>query len=115
MRGLAIAVALTLTGLSPSASQANFVSGHDLHKWCQNEAKIDQALCVAFTMGVIDMIQSAQHSGDFKPSICFPDTAKGGQVVDVAKKWFVDNPQHRHFVASDLVKVAMEEAFPCAN
>lgn len=94
-------------------SKANFVSGNDLHGWCQSQSKVDQGICTGFVVGVIDMISSGKQGRGLKVDVCFPASITIAQAMDVATKWLTNNPQHRHFVASDLVKASMEEAFPC--
>lgn len=113
MRFLAVCASLALLASVPNSAKANFINGNELHDWCQSKGEGERTLCMGFVMGVVDMIQSGQKHSTLTSDTCFPDALKGGQVVDVAKKWLVDNPQHRHFVASDLVMVAMEQAFPC--
>lgn len=113
MRGLAVGAALALTALFPMKSRANFVNGNDLQGWCQSQSKADQGICRGFVVGVIDMIQSGKQGRGLKVDVCFPESITLAQAMDVATKWLTNHPQNRHFVASDLVKASMEEAFPC--
>lgn len=113
MRNVIFCVSFALMTSLYSPAKANFVGGNQLHQWCQNNGRVEQSLCMGFIVGVADAIQAAQYNGYRGPTVCFPDASNVGQVVDVGKKWLVDHPHLRHIVASDLVRDALEQAFPC--
>ena len=50
-----------------------------------------------------------------KLNVCLPTNATVRQVIDVVKKYLVDSPAERHYLAYSLVGTALNKAFPCAN
>tara|TARA_R110002049_G_scaffold249188_1_gene423602 strand:- start:1860 stop:2246 length:387 start_codon:yes stop_codon:yes gene_type:complete len=45
--------------------------------------------------------------------ICMPEAVERGQIVDLSRDYFSNNPAERHLPARGLIRDALAEAFPC--
>jgi hypothetical protein len=132
----AVGTALALFATVASAQ----TNGNMLHEWCMSEEEVFQALCAVYVEGVnqgrelgaisayLDMIPrvvlqlSDESFSEIKSlrvsdllGYCPPDGATGDQIIDIVKKFLVDNPARRHETASVLVASALNDAFRCAK
>lgn len=132
----AVGTALALFA-SVASAQA---TGNSLHEWCMSKEEAFQALCAVYIEGVnqgrelgaisayLDMIPrvvlqlSDESFAEIKSlrvsdllGYCPPDGATGDQIIDIVKKFLIDNPARRHETASVLVTSALNDAFQCAK
>jgi hypothetical protein len=85
-----------------------WVSGNDLHRWCQ---PADNALCVGYATAIADVLNSGTVVNGSQA--CIPSDASRGQLAAVTKKYLEDYPETRHFLGAQLVADAFAKAFPC--
>lgn len=97
---LFIAAVLLLT---PAAHGGAF-DGNELQEECNQSA----TFCQGYVAGVFD-------AESFFPTLCVPDEASYGQLVDVVTQWLRDHPERRHESAVRLVVQAINEKFPCKD
>lgn len=110
---------ITLTWLSLTfCNSANAItSGNDLHQWLIETKKastnsiqnlFDAGRGLAYVVGIAESLQ-----GD--SLICLPSSVTSRQIVDIVYKFLDELPKARHLSASPMVKVALQEAFPCGG
>jgi hypothetical protein len=105
MRKIRLSLLLVLFCL---CGQANAISGNELAQSCRGqEANSRWSFCVGYVIGVIDQ---ARYTND---EVCIPAEAVQSQVARIATKWLESNPDKLHFLASSLVRAALDESYPC--
>ena len=93
-------------------ANAKFLDGNTLHAWCVSGDVGNQAACLGYVIGVADVL-SSEHSGEPRQyRACMPEM-DATQIVSIAKKYLESHPQAGNITASDLVAIALSEAFPC--
>jgi hypothetical protein len=139
MKGLTLIraelVALLLT-FSSTSGQTQFLSGNDVHSWCQS----NRPMALAYTAGLAD---EAAHSvvvlDSLRPSdskgfdatlalslnasvdlgtkliggFCRPSDVTLNQVTDVLCAYLRDTPQDRNGFPPIIFSTAMQKAWPC--
>lgn len=102
---------LFVAALSSSSAPANaeFYSGNELHLLCSSANGQEQVLCMGFVSGVFDTMRSL---GIKCPNV---EHVTVGQSVDVVKNYLTANPSIRHFTATRLVMLALNQAFSCRD
>ena len=105
---LAVAFAIILMG----KAHAVFLDGNTLRGWCTSEDVGNQAACLGYVVAVADVLISANRGEPAQSKACIP-AVETTQVVDVAKKYLESHHQAGDTAASDLVAMALSEAFPC--
>lgn len=103
----AAAAVLMLAFASPATAQ--FFSGEELKKMCAHPSDSG----IAYAVGAVDAAHFYQRLAGVKDRICLPAGAKTDQVFDVACKYLDDHPEHRHWIAADLVAESAAQAWPC--
>lgn len=98
-------------------AQAGWKSGNDLLKYCEEAEKrtgsgIDFGVCHGYIQGVIDGSAISVLSGGTDKAIKVPAGVNSKQLVDIVVTYLRANPEVRHYVASDLVYIALKRAFP---
>ena len=93
-------------------AHAMFLDGNTLRGWCVSEDVGNQAACLGYVVGVADVLISENRGELTQYRACIPaiDTT---QVVSTAKKYLESHRQAGNITASDLVAMALSEAFPC--
>jgi len=81
-----------------------FLNGNDLYEKCRQAG--DHAYCMAYIMGAVDAFT---YDGTLCPSLDVTE----GQVQDMVMNLLRADPQTRRYSASNIVKAALERAFPC--
>lgn len=120
MRVLAIAVLLFLAGVAKADT------GYELQQECVS--KRGGPYCLGFISGVMGTLYAWQLQGEIArkgdnstwsliasgaPYYCPPDGINLGQSQQIVVKWLNEHPEQLHLPASDLVRRALESAFPC--
>jgi hypothetical protein len=107
---LAALVGLVVSG----PAWGDMMDGNKLFPFCRDAEKdyYSNGFCDGYITGVYDALQG-KGKGLNGVTFCPPNGVTIGQLSDIVKKWLVDNPQHRHFVADSLLVAALSEAFPC--
>lgn len=131
MRALAAAyVLLASAAHSAEVPPTAFLSGNDVHRWCQR----DKAMAQSYVAGLYDMaahgasaIDGMRHWHKDMPSndaevdfaldrvvgYCKPDRATLEQVTDVFCKYLADNPAERDGLPAIMFPKALTKAWPC--
>jgi hypothetical protein len=89
-----------------------FLDGNALRNWCFSEDVGDQAACLGYVIGVADVLNSDKGGRPTQYKACIP-AIEATRAVDVTKKYLDLHRQAGHVTASDLVAMALSEAFPC--
>ena len=99
-----IAAGLLLVALP---ARAEFMTGNDLHDICFVDIKSSQ--CGGVILGHVDMLLAL---GSVCPRMA---GAQSRQVIDVVKKFLIDNPADRNVPAAYMSAYALKEAFGCTT
>src|SRR5262245_36873292 len=78
--------------------------GNKLLRWCLSKDPFDEGYCLGYVAGVWDATLD-----------CAPPGVKAGQVRDVVVNFLQAKPQHRHRPPTDLIREAIQEAWPCSR
>jgi hypothetical protein len=89
-------------------SNAEFYSGNDLKQMCAAPSYTDDAICMGYVTGVYDTLLS-------QGAICSSGGVTVGQLQEIVKKYFSQNPERLHFTAQSLVRSSFRAAFPCSR
>jgi Rap1a immunity proteins len=93
-------------------ANAKFLDGNTLHGWCISGDVGNQAACLGYVIGVADVL-SSEHRGEPREyRACIPEM-DATRIVSTVKKYLESHPWVGNITASDLVVVALSEAFPC--
>jgi hypothetical protein len=130
MRLLGILVAGSLLC---SSAHAEFFQGNNIYKYCTS----DRAIVVKYAAGAIDkstkdfasiglfwshlfkaveqekLDSAMQEAKGAVRGYCEPNGVNLAQAADVFCKYLKDNPADRHKAASELLDIALSEAWPC--
>lgn len=105
---LAIAFMIMLMG----RGHAMFLDGNTLRGWCSSEDAGNQAACLGYVIGVADVLISQNRGELTQHKACIP-AIEATQVVDTTKQYLETHHQTGDITASDLVAMALSDAFPC--
>jgi hypothetical protein len=83
-----------------------FRSGNDLHT-ASNLAM--QTYCVAYVAGVLDALNDSSDD-DWA---CVPSATRVPQLVGLVRKYLEEHPERRRVSATDVIRSALGQAFPC--
>jgi hypothetical protein len=133
MKYLAVVLLVALAGI-PAPAQKTIVDGNSLDDSCRYQRQQDNGVklsdlefgkarfCVGYIRGVLDEIWMQQsHSEEMgvknvgRSKICISDNIGNAQAVKVVLKYLQDNPAKLQVPANYLIRLAMEEAFPCKS
>ena len=90
----------------PCMANAEFMSGNNLYSKMNGDFG-DKMLALGFIQGVYDVYVSV--------TFCSPNNVTVGQVSDMVRSYFDNNPSIRHKTAESLINQALKQAWPCAN
>lgn len=96
--------------LSTAGAAGIFYSGNDLKEKLEASAAHSQGVGLGFIVGVADSVSGTWY--------CAPSGAGGiqaGQLQEVVRKYFLDNPDKLNLNAESLVTIALARAWPCAK
>ena len=129
--GLVILIALACV---TALAQKTIADGNLLDDSCRYKRQQDDGVklseeefgkaifCVGYIRGVLDEIwMQANRPDDIgvknvgRPKICVSDEISNTQAVKVAVKYLQDNPAKLHLPANFLIRLSMEQAFPCKS
>jgi Rap1a immunity proteins len=111
--------AQTTRAVPPKPEPLSFKSGNDLLHDCQQPEMSSAGICMGYILGVLDMINTEQNSGNIEARlpkdevVCLPQTIDAWQVRDVVKKYLVDHPEERNLHAAQVVWKAVTKAWGC--
>ena len=94
-------------------ANAKFLDGNTLRGWCLSEDAGNQAACLGYVIGVADVLSSEHRDEPREYRACIPEM-DATQIVSTVKKYLESHPRADNITASDLVVVALSEAFPCS-
>lgn len=102
-----------MLGTVPSAARQTgaFMTGNTLLSHCDEPDAIGTTYCVAYVVGIADMMNDGISIGGRRA--CLPGGVTSFQVRDIAVAYLRRNPQSRHYIAASIVAVALADAFPC--
>jgi Rap1a immunity proteins len=93
-------------------AHAMFLDGNTLRGWCFSEDLGDQEACLGYVLGVADVLSSENRGELTQYKACIPQI-DATQAVSTAKVYLEVHRQAGDVTASDLVAMALSEAFPC--
>jgi hypothetical protein len=99
MKTIVIAAAIAVS----SMAHASFFTGNDLFEKLNSDT--DAAWGMMYIAGVADAGLGTEQ--------CAPQNSILRQHVDIVKQWLYANPTLRHYAASSIVTVSLQQAFPC--
>jgi hypothetical protein len=133
MKRQAVVLLIALVG-APAHSQKTIADGNSLDDACrfqrqqESGVKLSSAefgkatFCVGYIRGVLDELWMQQNRPDEiglksvgHAKICISDDISNAQAVKVALKYLHDNPAKLQLPANYLIRLSMEEAFPCKS
>ena len=106
MRGFTASLAFVALA-SPASAQ--FFHGDELRQMCNVRSEAS----IAYVSGAIDAAFFYQKLSGVKDRICMPAGVKTDQLLDVACRYVETHPEHRHWIAADLVAESAAVAWPC--
>jgi hypothetical protein len=77
----------------------------------RHDPKSNDAIDAGFVNGFVAGV--AFTLDDFSPKVCLPRTGNVGQYKAVVAQYLKENPAQLHRGAEQLVREALERAFPC--
>jgi hypothetical protein len=96
-----------------------FNTGNTLLRHCQGSG-VDKDYCLAYIVGVVDLIGALQGSADKAGvnfwkyrAVCLPNQVDAGQIKDVVVKHLVDHPENRDQPAAQLIIIALIATWGC--
>jgi hypothetical protein len=90
----------------PCMASAEFMSGNNLYSKMNGDFG-DKMLALGFVQGVFDVYVNV--------TICPPNNITVGQVSDMVRGYFDNNPSIRHKTAESLINQALKQAWPCSS
>ena len=103
-----------VAGQVSPAWAAYWIKGNVLVDHCLSDDSRAEAYCLAYVMGVADMVGSiSDRMVSGFDAVCFPNETTVGQLHRVVVKYLEAHPEETHQPAVILVTVALREAFPC--
>ena len=99
-----LAVAMLLTAFDVGAAYQN---GNKL-KTDLNGTGSDYAFALGYVVGTVEVLE------DYK-DVCIANGVTQGQLAEVVKKYFNENPESLHKPAYVLVFLALKKVWPCAT
>jgi hypothetical protein len=135
MKHLAVVLLFALAG-APALAQKTIVDGNVLDDSCRYERLRESgtklfpdvdaigkaSFCIGYIRAVLDEIWMQQNFPDElgvknvgRQKICMSADIKNEQALKVAIKYLQDNPAKLQFPASSVIRLSMEEAFPCKS
>lgn len=107
------------------------ISGNELFTFCSKDDPYSRGKCISYidgaldgSMNMLDYFYDHISEADTvirtliknsKAFFCFPKNVTKGQAMDVIKQYLEKHPEERHQNASDLLLIALKEAWPCAR
>ena len=91
----------------PAVAHAGFLSGNKLYDNLISDQTAERLYALGYVTGVHDALEQTNH--------CSPSNVTAGQVRDVVRRYFDQNPEFRNFDADILIRVALSNAWPCAK
>lgn len=108
MRAILVAAGLLLAGPAWGQDASVGWNGNRLHDICNSSA--GPSACLGYVAGAFEASVSV---GRYK--YCFGSGATYMQMVDVVRKFLVENPQHRNMPGPDIVILSLMTHFPCPS
>jgi hypothetical protein len=135
MKNLSVLLLVAWAGVSvPALAQKTIADGNTLDDYCRYARQRESGLkpsdaefakstfCIGYIRGVLDEIWTQQNLPDDigvknvgRPKICISNEITNAQAVKVAVKYLQDNPAKLQLSANYLIRLSMEEAFPCKS
>ena len=103
-----LAVSTVSYAESESGKHSAFVDGNMLYGFLQSDNKYEQRLGQGFVVGVADYASSLKLA-------CLPKGVTPGQLADIVKKYYEDEPTSRHQGAGAQIGVFFMVTFPCKD
>ncbi|MGA2563359.1 MAG: Rap1a/Tai family immunity protein [Steroidobacteraceae bacterium] len=85
-----------------------FKSANQLYTDCTSTSQFDQGSCWGYIVAAADIA-----NGLTDIDVCLPPGVTMQDVVDVTKKYLIDNPAERRYSAHSTVIASLRKAFSC--
>jgi hypothetical protein len=109
---LALGVVIALTVLTGEGrAGVSFRDGNKLYAACTTTSDYEQGLCLGYVEGAVDYFEGLR-SYSHEPQ-CVPDGTVPQQVQDVVVNYLRDHPENRSSKASEMVVLAVSQAWNC--
>lgn len=108
-------LALLASFAFPSMTNANptTLDGNFYYHLCNSPIAADRTACQGYSSGWADAMGAAQIIKGSKPFFCVPTGVVYEQIKDVFTAFLNSHPEKRQMSPSNLMAMAMSEAFPC--
>lgn len=108
-----LSAALVVCSGPMNQGYANFFDGNKLHSMCRGQDNVSKATCISYISATYDTLD---YENIFDHKFCMEGLSIITlQIRDIVAYWLKVNPQYRHYGASQLVAIALSDAFPCEN
>lgn len=87
------------------SSSAHAITGNELLASLENKEPGIQLYGIGFVTAIADITRNTLQ--------CSPAVSTYGQVKDVVIKYMKENPEIRHFPASQIVTFILKQTWPC--
>ena len=108
MKRLAAAALIAGGMLVASVSTASAVTAGKLNEWCleSDTSRFFEGICGGYIIAGSDFSELGK-------GFCRPSGVLPRQVIDIVKKWLVENPSAHHLPALFTIAEALKKPFPC--
>jgi Rap1a immunity proteins len=132
MKNLTVVLLVALAGF-PALAQKTILDGNNLDDSCRYTRQLDNGVkisdtefgkatfCEGYIRGVLDEIWMQTNRPDEigvknvgRSTIC-ADAISNEQAIKVAIKYLQDHPAKLHLTANYLIRLSLQEAFPCKS
>lgn len=122
MRAASTLIVAALLGASPPS---HALTGNTLLEWLRSDSQSFKATSLMYIRGVadtdimwagFDALPEVKQQNKLRINhFCIPAAASADQLHDVVRTYLEAHPADRATIASQLVQMAMLEAFPCSK
>jgi hypothetical protein len=127
---IAILLAATAHADTPIglAQRLRFMTGEQLTKYCQTDLlteknggraratqAVDATYCVAYVLGVLDMIAFENRATATPYFICIPDGINNLSIAETVGNYLDQNPAKRNLAGVEIAILALTDAFWCES
>ena len=112
-RWIVAAALAAITLVAARQADANFQTGNDLLRFCEDISDSGYGRCLGYVEGVVDSLEVARSDHHLPP--CVREGIGTAQVHNAVIKYLRDHPETREQTASRLVVIAVSSALQCSQ
>jgi len=108
-----LALMIMFSMLLPVSAAAEFISGVELKKWCESADPTDKSSCLAYILGVNDMLEKVSE-GKQQKVYCLPaENFSSSLLYESVLVFLAENQKHIHRSAAVNTLLALQKTYPC--